>query len=37
VGGMPTPDFVVKLRQKIGHDLLWLPGITGVVLDADDQ
>jgi ADP-ribose pyrophosphatase YjhB (NUDIX family) len=34
---MPTPDFILQLRKKIGHDLLWLPGITGVVLDADDR
>jgi 8-oxo-dGTP pyrophosphatase MutT (NUDIX family) len=34
---MPTPDFILELRKKIGHDLLWLPGITGVVLDADDR
>jgi 8-oxo-dGTP pyrophosphatase MutT (NUDIX family) len=37
VAGMPTPDFVLELRKKIGHDLLWLPGITGVVLDDDDR
>lgn len=30
---MPTPDFVLRLREKIGHDLLWLPGVTAVVLD----
>jgi hypothetical protein len=34
---MPTPEFIVELRKKIGHDLLWLPGVTGVVLDADDR
>jgi 8-oxo-dGTP pyrophosphatase MutT (NUDIX family) len=34
---MPTPDFVLELRKKIGHDPVWLPGITGVVLDADDR
>jgi ADP-ribose pyrophosphatase YjhB (NUDIX family) len=34
---MPTPDFVLELREKIGHDLLWLPGVTAVVLDADDR
>lgn len=31
---MPTPDFIVRLRQKIGHDLLWLPGATAVVLNG---
>ncbi|WP_371401686.1 NUDIX domain-containing protein [Kribbella sp. NBC_00662] len=30
---MPTPKFILDLRAKIGHDLLWLTGITGVVLD----
>ncbi|KAB1502823.1 NUDIX domain-containing protein [Corynebacterium sp. 320] len=29
---MPTPDFIVKLREKIGHDALWLPGVTAVVI-----
>lgn len=30
---MPTPDFVLDLRAKIGHSLLWLPTATGVVID----
>ena len=29
---MATPDFVLDLRAKIGHDLLWLAGVTAVVL-----
>lgn len=29
---MPTPKFVLDLRAKIGHDPLWLPGVTAVVL-----
>jgi len=29
---VPVPDFVLTLREKIGHDLLWLPGATAVVL-----
>lgn len=29
---MPTPDFIVELRAKIGHDPLWLTGATAVVL-----
>lgn len=32
---MPTPDFVLDLRRSIGHDLLWLNGVTGFV--EDDQ
>ncbi|HET6742661.1 MAG TPA: NUDIX domain-containing protein [Kribbella sp.] len=30
---MPTPKFVLDLRAKIGHDLLWMTGLTGVVLN----
>lgn len=29
---MPVPDFILALREKVGHDLLWLPGATAVVL-----
>lgn len=36
-GEMPSPDFVVQLREKIGHAPLWLPGVRGVVLDADGR
>lgn len=31
-GRMAIPDFILDLRDKIGHDLLWLPGVTAVVL-----
>lgn len=30
---MPTPDFVIALRTRIGHDPLWLSGVTAVILD----
>lgn len=30
---MPVPEFVAALRSRVGHDLLWLPGVSGVVLD----
>lgn len=30
---MATPAFILKLREKIGNDLLLLPGVTGVVLN----
>jgi ADP-ribose pyrophosphatase YjhB (NUDIX family)/GNAT superfamily N-acetyltransferase len=30
---MPTPEFVLSLREHVGHDLLWLSGVTAVVLD----
>ncbi len=32
---MPVPEFIVRLRERVGHDLLWLPGVTAVVLDGD--
>ncbi|GAB3991114.1 NUDIX hydrolase [Nocardioides marmoraquaticus] len=28
---MAVPDFVADLRARIGHDLLWLPGVTAVI------
>ncbi|GAB2524903.1 NUDIX hydrolase [Paramicrobacterium agarici] len=28
---MPTPEFITALRRKIGHDELWLSGVTAVV------
>ncbi|UNX55223.1 NUDIX domain-containing protein [Georgenia sp. TF02-10] len=34
---MPVPEFVAQLRAAVGHDLLWLPGVTGVVLDDADR
>lgn len=30
---MPVPEFIVRLRAGIGTDLLWLPGVSGVILD----
>ncbi|MBK0329975.1 NUDIX domain-containing protein [Brachybacterium sp. MASK1Z-5] len=32
---MATPDFVLALREHIGHDLLWMSGVTAIVLDAE--
>lgn len=32
---MPTPDFVLRLRESIGHAPLWLTGATAVVVDGD--
>ena len=34
---MPVPEFVVRLRDHVGTELLWLPGVTGVVLDGTDR
>ena len=33
---MATPDFVLALRAKVGHDELWLPGVTAVVLRGSE-
>jgi ADP-ribose pyrophosphatase YjhB (NUDIX family) len=33
---VPVPDFILQLREKVGHDLLWLPGVTAVVLHGPD-
>ncbi|BAJ26834.1 MULTISPECIES: NUDIX domain-containing protein [Kitasatospora] len=32
---MPTPQFILDLREHIGHDPLWLSGITAVVVEDD--
>lgn len=33
---MPTPDFILDLREHIGHRPLWLSGVTAVVVrDAE--
>lgn len=34
---MATPEFILRLREKIGHDLLWLVGVTAYVEDADGR
>lgn len=34
---MPTPDFVISLRTRIGHDLLWMSTAAGVVLDGEGR
>lgn len=34
---MPTPDFVLALRAKVGHDPLWLSGVTAVVLRPTER
>ena len=28
---MPIPDFVLALRSHVGHELLWMPGVSAVV------
>lgn len=32
---MPIPPFILQARAKLGHDLMWLPGVTAVVLRGD--
>ncbi len=32
---MATPDFILRLRESVGHALLWLPGTTAVVLRGE--
>ncbi|KAB1148221.1 NUDIX domain-containing protein [Streptomyces luteolifulvus] len=34
---MATPDFIRTLRASVGHDLLWLPGVSAVVLDDEGR
>ncbi|MFW0784148.1 NUDIX domain-containing protein [Gordonia sp. CPCC 206044] len=30
---MPIPDFIRELRRHVGHDPLWLSGVSAVVVD----
>ncbi|MER2136827.1 MAG: NUDIX domain-containing protein, partial [Arthrobacter sp.] len=34
---MPTPDFILSLREKVGHELLWLPGVAAVVFNPEGE
>ncbi|WP_030660473.1 NUDIX hydrolase [Streptomyces cellulosae] len=34
---MATPDFIRSLRTSIGHELLWLPGVSAVVFDDEGR
>jgi 8-oxo-dGTP pyrophosphatase MutT (NUDIX family) len=34
---MPAPDYVLKLRKKIGNNPLWVPGVRGVVIDGSGR
>lgn len=34
---MATPDFIRELRTSVGHHLLFLPGVSAVVLDDDGR
>jgi 8-oxo-dGTP pyrophosphatase MutT (NUDIX family) len=37
VARVPTPEFVIRLRASIGHEMLWLPTAAGVVFDSDGR
>ncbi len=34
---MPIPPFVRRLRERVGTEELWMPGVSGVVLDDDGR
>ncbi len=34
---MPTPEFILNLRKKIGHDLLFIPGVSALVFNASHE
>ena len=34
---MPTPEFVLRLREKVGHDLLLMPAVCGIVVDVEGR
>jgi 8-oxo-dGTP pyrophosphatase MutT (NUDIX family) len=34
---VPIPEFVVRLRERVGRDQLWLPAVTAVVVRGEDD
>ena len=34
---MPIPDFVLALRSRVGNELLWMPGVSAVVIHEDGR
>jgi 8-oxo-dGTP pyrophosphatase MutT (NUDIX family) len=34
---MPTPDYIARLREKVGHDLLLVPSVTVLAFDAQGR
>ncbi|MER5183822.1 NUDIX domain-containing protein [Streptomyces sp. NPDC002896] len=34
---MATPDFIRTIRATAGQQLLWLPGVTAIVLDDEER
>lgn len=37
MGRMPVPEFVLRLRERVGHELLPMAGATGVVRDPQGR
>jgi 8-oxo-dGTP pyrophosphatase MutT (NUDIX family) len=33
---VPVPDFIQRLRSRVGHEPLWLVGVTAVVLRGEE-
>ncbi|MBM0239596.1 NUDIX domain-containing protein [Micromonospora sp. ATA32] len=34
---MGVPDYILRMRKHVGHDLLWLPSVSAVVRNADGE
>ncbi|MGI5467496.1 NUDIX hydrolase [Streptomyces sp. CA-132043] len=34
---MATPDFIREIRATAGHQLLWMPGVSAIVLDDEGR
>lgn len=34
---MATPDFILRLRERVGHEELWLTGATAVIVRDDRE
>jgi 8-oxo-dGTP pyrophosphatase MutT (NUDIX family) len=34
---VPTPEFIVSLRSRLGHEMLWLSTAAGAVFDSDGR
>ncbi|MCX5066529.1 NUDIX domain-containing protein [Micromonospora lupini] len=34
---MAVPDYIVRMRKHIGHDLLWLPSVSAVIRNDADE
>jgi len=34
---MPTPPYILNIRKKIGHDLLFMAGVTAVVINESGE